>query len=80
MSGTYVPRIGRVGGLRYGWIVAHLLGSRGCQRPSRTTRDVGVISYGAARANVVLSRFTFTGGPASAYRGNAPAGSFHTVE
>jgi len=44
------------------------------------TRDVGVISYGAAPANVVLSRFTFTGGPASAYQGNAPAGSFHTVD
>jgi len=36
------------------------------------TRDVGVISYGAALANVVLSRFTFTGGPASAYQGNGP--------
>lgn len=46
---------------------------------STATRDVGVISYGASPVNVVLSRFAITGGPRSAYQGNAPAGSFHTV-
>jgi hypothetical protein len=46
---------------------------------STASRDVGVISYGAAPVNVVLSNFTITGGPSSAYEGNAPAGSFHTV-
>lgn len=44
------------------------------------TRDVGVISYGAAPVGVVLSRFTIVGGPPGAYQGNAPAGSFHTVD
>ena len=46
---------------------------------STASRDVGVISYGAAPVNVVLSDFTISGGPSSAYEGNAPAGSFHTV-
>jgi hypothetical protein len=47
-------------------------------RPS-ASRDVGVISYGAAPVDVLISDITITGGPASAYQGNAPAGSFHTV-
>lgn len=46
---------------------------------STATRDVGVISYGAAPVNVMLSDFTITGGPRSAYQGNAAAGSFRTV-
>lgn len=47
-------------------------------RPT-ATRDVGVISYGAAPVGVTMANVTITGGPASAYQGNAPAGSFHTA-
>jgi hypothetical protein len=46
---------------------------------STASRDAGVISYGAAPVDVLLSNFSIFGGPASAYEGNAPAGSFHTV-
>ena len=50
-------------------------------RDSRATasRDVGVISYGAAPVDVVLRGFTITGGPASAYQGNAPGSSYSTL-
>jgi hypothetical protein len=45
---------------------------------STASRDAGVISYAAAPVDVVLSDFTITGGPSSAYEGNAPATSYST--
>ena len=43
------------------------------------TRDVGIITYGTAPTGVELDDLTITGGPTSAYQGNTPGSSYHTL-